>query len=71
MSEPVARSGHVDSFCADHLPPAELLPVRHWDAIPELAYPARLNCADELLDQMVDTGYANRPAIRFPHSALE
>jgi 2-aminobenzoate-CoA ligase len=66
MSEPVARSGHVDSFCADHLPPAELQPVRHWDAIPELAYPARLNCADELLDQMVDTGYADRPAIRFP-----
>jgi 2-aminobenzoate-CoA ligase len=59
-------TGHVDTFCADHLPPPELLPERHWDAIPELAYPARLNCAVELLDVMVDAGHADRPAIRYP-----
>ncbi len=59
-------SGHVDSFCTDHLPPDELLPVRRWDAIPELAYPARLNCASELLDTIVIAGNGERPAIRFP-----
>ncbi|MDB4889954.1 MAG: 2-aminobenzoate-CoA ligase [Gemmatimonadetes bacterium] len=62
MSESVAHTGHVDTFCADHLPPAELMPVRHWDAIPELAYPSRLNCAVELLDAVYD----DRPAIRYP-----
>jgi 2-aminobenzoate-CoA ligase len=66
MADRVAVSGHVDTFCADHLPPPELMPVRQWDAIPELAYPERLNCAAELLDQMVDGGYADRPAVRFP-----
>jgi 2-aminobenzoate-CoA ligase len=66
MSEPVARTGHVDTFCADHLPAPESMPVRHWDAIPELAYPARLNCAVELLDEMVNAGSADRPAIRYP-----
>jgi 2-aminobenzoate-CoA ligase len=66
MADRVAVSAHVDTFCADHLPPAELMPVRRWDAIPELAYPERLNCAADLLDQMVDAGHADRPAIRFP-----
>ncbi|MEO5817655.1 MAG: AMP-binding protein, partial [Gemmatimonadaceae bacterium] len=66
MSEPGVRSGHVDTFCADHLPPAELLPVCEWDAIPELAYPDRLNCAVTLLDERVNSGDAERPAIRFP-----
>ncbi|MEO8336230.1 MAG: AMP-binding protein [bacterium] len=66
MREHAAHTGHVDTFCADHLPPAELQPVRTWDAVPELTYPPRLNCAVELLDHMVDTGHADRPAIRFP-----
>ena len=66
MAEPTARTGHVDTFCADHLPPRELQPDRIWDGIPELAYPARLNCAAELLDAMVAGGCGDRPAIRFP-----
>ncbi|MES2177593.1 MAG: AMP-binding protein [Gemmatimonadota bacterium] len=60
------RTGHVDTFCADHLPPPELQPVRDWTGIPELAYPDRLNCAAELLDTLVDAGHGDRPAIRFP-----
>ena len=66
MSDREEMSGHVDTFCADHLPPHELLPVRRWDAIPELSYPARLNCAAALLDTMLDAGNGERPAIRFP-----
>ena len=66
MTDRDEASGHVDSFCTDHLPPDELLPVCRWDAIPELAYPARLNCASELLDTIVIAGNGERPAIRFP-----
>ena len=66
MTDRDEASGHVDSFCTDHLPPDELLPVCRWDAIPELAYPARLNCASELLDTIVIASNGERPAIRFP-----
>ena len=66
MPEVAVRTGHVDTFCADRLPPAELWPVRDWTGIPELAYPERLNCAAELLDRMVESGAAERPVIRYP-----
>ncbi len=59
------QSGHVDTFCADHLPPVELWPERNWSGVPELAYPARLNCAAELLDRAIENGWGNRPAIRW------
>lgn len=60
------RSGHVDTFCADHLPPPELWPVRDWTGIPELAYPSRVNSAVELLDRVVDSGKGDRLVFRFP-----
>ena len=66
MPEFTERTGHVDTFCAEHLPPAELQPDRVWSGVPELAYPARLNCAAELLDVMIAAGNGDRPAIRFP-----
>ena len=59
-------TGHVDTFCAEHLPPLDMQPDRLWSGIPELDYPARLNCAPELLDTMVAAGHGDRPAIRFP-----
>ena len=43
-------SAHVDTFARDHLPPPEDWPELRFD-LPELRYPARLNCAVELLDQ--------------------
>jgi len=66
MPEVAVRTGHVDTFCADRLPPAELWPVRDWTGIPELGYPERLNCAAELIDRMVESGAAERPVIRYP-----
>ncbi|HEX5581136.1 MAG TPA: AMP-binding protein [Gemmatimonadaceae bacterium] len=63
---PEARSGHVDTFCADRLPPRELWPVRDWSGVPELAYPARLNCAAELLGGAIRAGHGPRPALRWP-----
>src|SRR6266550_7749645 len=66
MTETATRSGYVDTFCADHLPPKELWPVRDWTGIPELAYPSRLNCAAELLDRAVASGMGDRPVFRYP-----
>jgi 2-aminobenzoate-CoA ligase len=60
------KTGHVDTFCADRLPPPELWPVGDWTGIPELAYPERLNCADVLLDRMVESGNGDRIVFRFP-----
>ncbi|MGV9292208.1 AMP-binding protein [Streptomyces sp. NPDC003719] len=42
------RSGHVDTFAREHLPPPGQWPELRFD-LPELRYPARLNCAAELL----------------------
>ncbi len=66
MSEPFVRTGHLDTFCADRLPPPELWPVRDWSGIPELAYPPRVNCAAKLLDGGIARGFGERPAIRWP-----
>ncbi|WP_329414586.1 AMP-binding protein [Streptomyces sp. NBC_00704] len=41
-------SAHVDTFARDHLPPPAQWPELCFD-LPGLDYPARLNCADELL----------------------
>jgi Acyl-coenzyme A synthetases/AMP-(fatty) acid ligases len=60
------KTGHVDMFCADHMPPRELLPVTDWTGIPELTYPDRLNCASELLLAMIEAGKGDRIALRFP-----
>ena len=59
-------TGHVDTFCAEHLPPLDMQPARLWHGLPELDYPARLNCASALLDTQVAAGHGDRPAIRFP-----
>jgi len=59
-------SAHIDTFCAEHLPPRELWPVREWSGVSEPEYPGRLNCAAELLDRMVESGRGERPVFRFP-----
>lgn len=53
---------HVDTFARDHLPPPELLPEFVFD-LPELQFPATLNCADELLDRWVAKGHGDRPCL--------
>ncbi|HUQ18314.1 MAG TPA: AMP-binding protein [Gemmatimonadaceae bacterium] len=65
MRETTMETGHVDTFCADRLPPSELWPVRDWTGIPELNYPERLNCANELLDRRMDE-WGDRLVFRFP-----
>ncbi|HKG92379.1 MAG TPA: AMP-binding protein [Gemmatimonadaceae bacterium] len=60
-------TGYVDTFARDMLPPRELWPEMRYDALPELAaYPARMNCAAELLDRVVESGRGERTVFHFP-----
>ena len=52
------KSAHIDGFAADHLPRPEDLPDFIFSR-PELNYPARLNCAAELLDRVGLAGRVN------------
>jgi len=58
----MAIPSFVDSFARDHLPPASALPEFLFD-LPGLQFPARLNCATELLDRWVERGSGGRPCI--------
>ncbi len=58
-------SAHVDTFCRDHLPPAEQWPELTFD-LPELHYPERLNCATALLDDVAARHGADRPCLHQP-----
>jgi 2-aminobenzoate-CoA ligase len=60
------KTGHVDRFCAEMLPPEELWPVRDWSGIPELAYPDWMNCAGELLDSTIESKRGTRTVFRYP-----
>ncbi|WP_321885311.1 AMP-binding protein [Paraburkholderia bannensis] len=55
-------TAHVDTFARDHLPPESQWPVLLLDNA-DVAYPARLNCAAQLLDDAIASGHGNRPAI--------
>lgn len=48
------QSAYRDDFAARNLPPLELWPERDFSQIPELDYPARLNCAVELLEKTIE-----------------
>ncbi|MEO7057340.1 MAG: AMP-binding protein [Caldimonas sp.] len=62
----MARSAHVDTFAADHLPPPEQQPA-YWFDLPELRFPERLNCATELLGRHVAEGRGSRPCVKAPN----
>src|SRR5438094_9660944 len=61
----MSYTAHVDTFARDNLPPRSELPEFLFEP-PELKYPARLNCATELLDKPVTRGYGHRIALRSP-----
>ncbi len=58
----MSRSGHVDTFVRDRLPPPELWPELRFD-VSELHYPERLNAAVELLHRQVEGGDGARPCL--------
>jgi 2-aminobenzoate-CoA ligase len=56
-------TAHVDRFARDNLPPRSQWPEFLFE-LPELKYPARMNCATELLDKPVTRGHGHRIALR-------
>jgi 2-aminobenzoate-CoA ligase len=58
-------TAHVDTFAAENLPPRFQWPELFFE-LPELKYPARMNCAAELLDKPVTRGHGHRIALRTP-----
>jgi 2-aminobenzoate-CoA ligase len=58
----LSPSAHADTFCRDHLPPAEQWPTLRFD-LPGLLYPARVNCATALLDEVIAAHGPDRPCL--------
>ncbi|HZV93173.1 MAG TPA: AMP-binding protein, partial [Caldimonas sp.] len=58
-------TAHVDTFARDHLPSPASQPEFLFE-LPELKFPARLNCATELLDRHVAEGRGGRMCVRSP-----
>jgi 2-aminobenzoate-CoA ligase len=61
----MSYSAHVDTFARDNLPPPEQWPELIFE-LPELQFPARLNCATELLDRWVEHGQGDRLCMQAP-----
>ncbi|MGE8320453.1 MAG: benzoate-CoA ligase family protein [Comamonas sp.] len=59
----MSQTAHIDTFAADHLPPAELQPEYVFE-LPELQFSERLNCATELLDRHVAEGRGDRLCVQ-------
>ena len=59
---PLTPSAHIDTFCRDHLPPADQWPELEF-TLPELTYPDRLNCADALLTETIARLGPDRPCL--------
>ena len=58
-------TAHVDRFARDNLPPPGQWPEFLFE-LPELQFPARLNCATAILDRQALGAYGSRPAIVTP-----
>ncbi|MFF0450559.1 AMP-binding protein [Streptomyces sp. NPDC004609] len=65
----LSPSAHLDTFARDHLPPAGQWPGLLFD-LPELHYPDRLNCGQELLDRTIDRFGPGRPVFRTGGGAI-
>ena len=59
----MSYTSHVDTFARDNLPPRRDWPEMLFD-LAELRYPARMNCAVELLEGALARGWRDRVAIR-------
>lgn len=62
----MTKTAHIDTFVRDHLPPRAQWPRMEWSGVPELSYPARVNCVSELLDIWIETGHGD--AVAFHHA---
>jgi 2-aminobenzoate-CoA ligase len=69
MEHAMIRSGHVDTFARDNLPPQTQWPEFKF-TLPELQYPERFNCVTEYVDKWVAGGEGDRVAIISPAETL-
>jgi 2-aminobenzoate-CoA ligase len=58
----MTHTAHIDTFARDNLPPREQWPDLIFESS-ELRYPARMNCAVELLDRSLERGWGDRTAV--------
>jgi 2-aminobenzoate-CoA ligase len=58
----MTKSGHIDTFARDHLPPRALWPEFKFD-LPELRYPERVNCVGEFVDRWLAAGQDDKPCL--------
>jgi 2-aminobenzoate-CoA ligase len=65
----MAKTGHVDTFARDNLPPRAQWPEFKFD-LPELQYPERLNCVTQWIDRWVEAGQGGRPCLFSPAETL-
>ena len=66
---PLARTGYVDTFARDHLPPPGRWPALEFTT-DLLKYPERLNAAAELIDVPAAVYGPDRPALRTPDGTV-
>jgi 2-aminobenzoate-CoA ligase len=69
MAKEMARSGHVDTFARDNLPPRDQWPEFRFD-LPDLQYPERLNCVTEWVDRWIAEGQGGRTCMIAPNETL-
>ena len=60
------QTSHIDTFVRDNLPPAQQLPEFLFTT-DELQFPARMNCAAELLDKKIAQGHGPNNVILTPN----
>ena len=65
----MAASAHVDTFARDRLPAPADQPEFLFE-LPELQFPARLNCAAELLDKRIVQGWGERRCVIAPDGTV-
>lgn len=65
----MAKSGHVDTFARDNLPPREQWPEFRFD-LPDMQYPERFNCVTQWVDRWVEAGEGARPCLLSPTETL-
>ena len=63
LEAPTMNTAHTDTFVHDHLPLEHLQPEFIFE-LPELEFPAHINCAAELLDKAIAKGWGSRPCIQ-------
>jgi len=61
-----SESAHIDRFVHDNLPPQDLWPSFDFSNLPDgITYPDRMNCAKIMLDDNIERGFGDRPAVLF------